>query len=297
REEDTIETAGKARRQPAGERQRRLMNEPAEHDVRHQRELALDCGADVGMVIAVAGGPPRGDAVDEFAAIGEHDAAALRADDRQRQRRALHLRVGQPDMGEPGLVPIGPDALAFCLAVFFAGHSALPFDRHCRHAGARGTDAGSRMRSLDEFATAKLAELERSSLRRALVDTTRVTGVWLLRTGRRLMSSSCTDSLNLSHHPAAKDAAIEALRASGPGAGASRLVTGNHPLFAELEGRLARLKDAQAACIFGSGYLANLGIIPALVGPGDLVLIDELAHACLWAGPPLAPPALVPLPH
>jgi 8-amino-7-oxononanoate synthase len=153
------------------------------------------------------------------------------------------------------------------------------------------------MRSLDEFASAKLAELERSSLRRALVDTTRVTGIWLLRDGRRLLSFSCNDYLNLTHHPAVKDAAIEALRVYGLGAGASRLVTGNHPLFAELEGRLARLKGAQAACIFGSGYLANLGIIPALVGPGDLVLIDELAHACLWAGARLARAAVVPFRH
>ena len=140
------------------------------------------------------------------------------------------------------------------------------------------------MRSLDEFATAKLAELERNSLRRALVDTTRVTGIWLLRNGRRLLSFSCNDYLNLTHHTAVKDAAIAALRVHGLGAGGSRFVTGNHPLYAELEGRLARLKDAQAACVFGSGYLANLGIVPALVGGGDLVLVDELAHACLWAG-------------
>jgi 8-amino-7-oxononanoate synthase len=153
------------------------------------------------------------------------------------------------------------------------------------------------MRSLDEFAAAKLAELERSSLRRTLVDTTRVTGIWLLRGGRRLLSFSCNDYLNLSHHPAVKEAAIAALRTYGLGAGASRLVTGNHPLFAELEGRLARLKEAQAACVFGSGYLANLGIIPALVGGGDLVVIDELAHACLWAGARLARAAVVPFRH
>ena len=68
------------------------------------------------------------------------------------------------------------------------------------------------MHSLDEFATAKLGELERSSLRRALVDTTRVTGIWLLRNGRRLLSFCCNDYLNLTHHPAVKEAAIEALR-------------------------------------------------------------------------------------
>jgi 8-amino-7-oxononanoate synthase len=153
------------------------------------------------------------------------------------------------------------------------------------------------MHSLDEFAIAKLGELERSSLRRALVDTTRVTGLWLLRNGRRLLSFCCNDYLNLTHHPAVKEAAIEALRVYGVGAGASRFVTGNHPLFSELEARLARLKETEAACVFGSGYLANLGIIPALIGSDDLVLIDELAHACLWAGARLAQAAVVPFRH
>jgi 8-amino-7-oxononanoate synthase len=153
------------------------------------------------------------------------------------------------------------------------------------------------MHSLDEFATAKLGELERSSLRRALVDTTRVTGLWLLRNGRRLLSFCCNDYLNLTHHPAVKEAAIEALRVYGVGAGASRFVTGNHPLFSELEARLARLKETEAACVFGSGYLANLGIIPALIGADDLVLIDELAHACLWGGARLAQAAVVPFRH
>jgi 8-amino-7-oxononanoate synthase len=153
------------------------------------------------------------------------------------------------------------------------------------------------MHSLDEFAIAKLGELERSSLRRALVDTTRVTGLWLLRNGRRLLSFCCNDYLNLTHHPAVKEAAIEALRVYGVGAGASRLVPGNHPLFSELEARLARLKETEAACVFGSGYLANLGIIPALIGSDDLVLIDELAHACLWGGARLAQAAVVPFRH
>jgi 8-amino-7-oxononanoate synthase len=153
------------------------------------------------------------------------------------------------------------------------------------------------MQSLDEFASAKLAQLERSSLRRALVDTTRLTGIWVLRNGRRLLSFCCNDYLNLSHHPAVKEAAIAALRSYGVGAGASRLVSGNHPLLGELEARLAHLKETEAACVFGSGYLANLGIIPALIGPGDLVLIDELAHACLWAGARLARAAVVPFRH
>jgi 8-amino-7-oxononanoate synthase len=170
-------------------------------------------------------------------------------------------------------------------------------DVDARHWAGMTVEVVASMRSLEEFATAKLAELERSSLRRALVDTTRVTGIWLQRDKRRQLSFCCNDYLNLTHHPAVKEAAVAALRLYGLGAGASRLVTGNHPLFAELEVRLARLKDTQAACVFGSGYLANLGIIPALVGAGDLVLIDELAHACLWAGARLARAAVVPFRH
>jgi 8-amino-7-oxononanoate synthase len=142
--------------------------------------------------------------------------------------------------------------------------------------------------SLDQFARAKLAELERAHLRRSLVDTTRTDSLWVTHAGRRLLSFSCNDYLNLAQHPAIKEAAIAAIRRHGVGAGASRLVTGNHPLLGELEARLARLKQTEAACVFGSGYLANTGIIPALVGAEDLVLLDELAHACLWAGARLA---------
>jgi 8-amino-7-oxononanoate synthase len=153
------------------------------------------------------------------------------------------------------------------------------------------------MRSLDEFATAKLAELERANLRRRLVDTTRLDGIWAVRNRRRLLSFSCNDYLNLSQHPAVKAAAIAALQEFGSGSGASRLVTGNHPLFAGLEARLARLKGTEAACVFGSGYLANIGIIPALIGARDLVLLDELSHACLWAGARLSRATVIPFRH
>jgi 8-amino-7-oxononanoate synthase len=152
------------------------------------------------------------------------------------------------------------------------------------------------MSSLDDFALAKLAALESRSLRRTLVTTAR-DGVVVERGGRRLISFSCNDYLGLSSHPALAEAAHKAIAAFGVGAGASRLVTGNHPLYDKLEARLARLKGAAAACVFGSGYLANAGIVPALVGGGDLVLIDELAHACLHAGARLSGATVAPFPH
>jgi len=143
------------------------------------------------------------------------------------------------------------------------------------------------MRSLDEFASEKLVVLERAQLRRLPAITVRA-GVWAERDGRRLLSFSCNDYLNLSGHPLVIAAAIEATKRYGVGAGASRLVTGNHPLYAGLETRLAQLKGTEAACVFGSGYLANTGIVPALIGPDDLILIDELSHACIHAGAKLS---------
>jgi 8-amino-7-oxononanoate synthase len=140
------------------------------------------------------------------------------------------------------------------------------------------------MSSLDEFARQKLATLERAHLRRAVIPTERIDGLWVLRNGRRLLSFCCNDYLGLSHHPELKAASIAAVGRYGTGAAASRLVTGNHPLYTELESRLARLKGMESACVFGSGYLANAGILPALAGRDDLILIDELAHSSLWTG-------------
>jgi 8-amino-7-oxononanoate synthase len=144
------------------------------------------------------------------------------------------------------------------------------------------------MNTLDQFAQGKLDELQRRRLRRALSDTYREDGIWVEHNGRRLLSFSCNDYLNLTQHPAVKQAAIEALKVYGAGSGASRLVTGNHPLYAALEARLARIKQTEAAVVFGSGYLANAGIIPVLIGRDGLVLLDELSHACLYAGAQLS---------
>lgn len=140
------------------------------------------------------------------------------------------------------------------------------------------------MDSLDRFAAGKLQDLESKSLRRVLQEDERIEGLWVERKGKRLLSFSCNDYLNLSAHPAVKQAAADAALRYGAGAGASRLVTGNHPLLRALEERLARFKRTDAACVFGAGYLANAGITPCLVRDGDIVFIDELAHACLWAG-------------
>ncbi|PTS90414.1 8-amino-7-oxononanoate synthase [Caulobacter sp. HMWF009] len=153
------------------------------------------------------------------------------------------------------------------------------------------------MQSLEAFAGGKLAALEAGSLRRTLRPTRRFADAIVERDGRRLVSFSCNDYLNLSQHPAVRAAAAEAALNYGAGAAASRLVTGDHPLLGDLEKRLARLKGTEAACLFGSGYMANLGVIPTFAGPGDLILVDALAHACIWAGAKLSGARVIAFAH
>src|SRR5258705_1313538 len=126
------------------------------------------------------------------------------------------------------------------------------------------------MDSLDEFAAAKLAGLDRGGLKRVLAETTRGE-LHVERNGRRLLSFSCNDYLNFTHHPDVKAAAIAAITRYGLGSGSSRLGTGNHPLHGEIEARLARLKGTDRACVFGSAFLANTGIYTQLHVVCDLI--------------------------
>jgi 8-amino-7-oxononanoate synthase len=142
--------------------------------------------------------------------------------------------------------------------------------------------------SLDDIARDKLAALERRQLRRQLNVTDRPNATAAMRAEAELVSFSCNDYLGLTHRPEVVAASVDATRRYGAGSGSSRLVNGNHPLYAELERKLAALKGSEDAVVFGSGYLTNLGTIPALVGRSDLILLDELCHSCLLAGAELS---------
>lgn len=144
------------------------------------------------------------------------------------------------------------------------------------------------MPALDKMAAEKLAELEAAHLRREIATVEPFPFMRVRKAGQELINFCSNDYLGLAQHPAVKKAAAEAAEKYGAGAGASRHVTGTHPLYAELETQLAALKQAEAACVFGSGYLANIGVIPALVGKGDLILMDKLSHACLYDGAKLS---------
>ena len=138
--------------------------------------------------------------------------------------------------------------------------------------------------SLDIFCAEKINKLEEGASFRKLKTTHRVAEAQSHQAGKSLISFSCNDYLGLSHHPTLLEKANEAARLYGTGAAASRLITGNYPLLEELEEKLAKLKNTQACLVFGSGFLANIGLIPALAGSDDLILVDELAHACLNSG-------------
>ena len=143
-------------------------------------------------------------------------------------------------------------------------------------------------RSLDEFATRKLQALERRELRRSLASTEKIDGRRVRSQGRELLSFAGNDYLGLSHRPEVVEASLAATRRYGTGAGASRLITGNHPLYGALEARLATLKDTEDAVVFGSGYLTNVGVIPLLAGEADLIVMDEFCHSCLLGGAALS---------
>lgn len=107
------------------------------------------------------------------------------------------------------------------------------------------------------------------------------TGGRIMVEGRELLNFSSNDYLDLAHHPHVVECAQRALIQYGTGATASRLVTGTLPIHEELEARLAASKGCATALLFGSGYTANAGTIPALAGRGDTILADKLVHASM----------------
>lgn len=95
---------------------------------------------------------------------------------------------------------------------------------------------------------------------------------------------SSNDYLNLSQHPKVIQSALLATKRWGTGSGASRSLSGNLKIHAELEKKIALFKKEEAATIFSSGYLANLGVLSSLANEKDLILMDRLNHASLFDG-------------
>jgi 8-amino-7-oxononanoate synthase len=130
----------------------------------------------------------------------------------------------------------------------------------------------------------RLEELERLGLHRRLRMVSGPQGPRVLLDGRPVLLLCSNNYLGLADHPRVREAAADAATRWGVGAGASRLVSGTMTIHRRLEERLAAWEGSEACLLFGSGYLANLGTIGALAGPGDTVFSDELNHASIVDG-------------
>jgi glycine C-acetyltransferase len=115
--------------------------------------------------------------------------------------------------------------------------------------------------------------------------------------GREVVMFSSGNYLDLAHHPQVVEAAARAARDLGCAAAGSRLINGNLACHEALEQELAAFFGTEAALVFGTGYMLNLGVIPALVGQGDVIVSDALAHASLIDGARLSRAEVVVVPH
>ena len=140
------------------------------------------------------------------------------------------------------------------------------------------------MNSLDDLLSGELQRLTEANLRRSLRVIDRAEGVLLSIGGREIVGFSSNDYLGLASHPVLSEAMAEGARRWGTGATASRLICGTSAEHAALEEELASAKGTEASLVFSTGVAAATGTIPALVGRGDVVILDKLAHACLIDG-------------
>jgi glycine C-acetyltransferase/8-amino-7-oxononanoate synthase len=130
----------------------------------------------------------------------------------------------------------------------------------------------------------RLEELERLGLTRRLRLVSGPQGPTVLIDGKPVLLLCSNNYLGLADHPRVREAAADAAMRWGVGAGASRLVSGTMTIHRRLEEQLAEFKRSEACLLFGSGYLANIGVIGALAGRGDTIFSDELNHASIIDG-------------
>src|SRR6185436_11046903 len=134
----------------------------------------------------------------------------------------------------------------------------------------------------------RLDELKQLGLYRRMRLVSGPQGPRVLLDGKRVLLLCSNNYLGLADHPRVREEAARAAMRYGVGAGASRLISGNMTLHHRLEKRLAEFKHTESCVLFGSGYLANTGVVSALARRGDVVFSDELNHASIIDGCRLA---------
>jgi 8-amino-7-oxononanoate synthase len=151
--------------------------------------------------------------------------------------------------------------------------------------------------TLDAVLAGELDKLSRAGLRRTLRPVHGRSGAQIVVDGHPAIDFSSNDYLGLASDPRVAAAAVAALESDAVGAAAARLISGDHPRHESLERDVARYKHTDAALLFASGYLANIGAIPALVGPRDAIYADTLNHASLIDGCRLSRAEIRMMPH
>lgn len=143
----------------------------------------------------------------------------------------------------------------------------------------------------------ELQEIRHKKLYRCLRALKPAEGPYARLDDRSLLLFCSNDYLGFSKHPRVVESTRQALATYGVGAGAARLISGTSDLHELLEQRLAAFKGKEAALLYTTGYLTNLGILSALAGKNDLIIMDKLCHASLVDGARLSGAQLRIYPH
>lgn len=122
-------------------------------------------------------------------------------------------------------------------------------------------------------------------------------GAWIVVDGKKVLNLSSNNYLGFANHPRLKEAAKKGVDEYGAGPAAVRTIAGDQLPQEKLEEMLAKFKGAEAAVLYQSGFCANLGTIPALVGEGDAIFSDELNHASIIDGCRLSRAKIIRYPH
>ena len=151
--------------------------------------------------------------------------------------------------------------------------------------------------SIDAVLAEELRAIDAAGLRRRIRPVQRLGGARILIDGREALDFASNDYLGLAADPRLATAIARGAAEMGTGGGAARLITGTSPVHQSLERALAELVGAESALLFSSGYAANVAIIPALVGEGDIIYSDQLSHASLIDGCRLSRARVCVTPH
>lgn len=135
-----------------------------------------------------------------------------------------------------------------------------------------------------EFFANAIKQRKEELLYRNPVNSDAISSTKIIRENSKLISFCSNDYLGLAHNKKVKKAAIKTIKKFGVGASSSRYISGNNSLYQKLESEISRWKNCSDAIVFSSGYATAIGIIPAIVSKGDLIISDRLIHSSLIDG-------------